>query len=648
MNELFWDTETALFREGLKAPPLTCVSSCTMEGEGQLLIWKDAPDWFREHDRAGRVFIGHHVAYDFAVLAAEFPELIPDIFRLYEEDRVEDTMINQFLLDNAAGRLGGFYKTVEKKDPKTGKVKKTEVWQAFRYSLDASYERATGQNLDKDTFRLRYGELRNVPLEEWEPGARKYPVDDALATRAVYKWQLVLCKKIQAVYAGMRNGHIQDPEPLADRFRQARAAWWIQLMHVWGIRTDGSRVENLRVMTLLEHNQLTKQLVLTGLVRKDGSRDTKAAARRMVEVMGGEDNCKKTDTGGISLDEEACTASDDPILVSYAERTSLSTVLSKDIDALMRGVTTPIHSNFHSFKSTGRTSSSDPNIQNIRRLPGIRECFVPRPGKVFLDADYDGLELRTLAQTCLILLGRSKLAELLNDNADPHLEVAAKVLKIPYEDALSRKKSPEVESARQLGKVANFGFPGGLGLKTLVLFAKGYDVKLTEDEAGSLKRDWLTAFPEMRDYFDMVSKHVGESGVQGDELANVEQLFSKRLRGAATYTAACNSYFQGLGADATKAAGFLIAKECYVVRSSPLFGCRPVNYIHDQFILECDEDRAHEAAFRLARVMEEGASPFLPDVPAKVSEPIVCRYWSKSAKQVFNEEGKLIPWSKED
>jgi DNA polymerase-1 len=643
MSRIFWDTETALFREGCMAPPLTCVSYCTEAEEPQLLSWRDAPDWFIEHARAGDVFVGHNVAYDFAVLAAEFPRLVPEIFRVYEQDQVTDTMLRQFLLDNATGRLGGEFRQVQRKD-KAGKVKTLEVWFPIRYSLDDTLFRASGKRLDKDTFRLKYGSLRNVPLEEWEEGARTYPREDARATRTVCQWQDGLSSQIQGCYLSWRKGHIQDPQPLADEFRQARAAWWIQLMSVWGIRTDADRVRSLSISVNLERKNILKQLQSTGLVRADGTRDIKKAAERMVKVMGSEERCKRTDSGGIKLDEEACKDSEDPVLISYAEYTSLGTVLNKDIPALLRGEVTPIHSYFRSFVASGRTSSSSPNLQNIRRLPGIRECFVPRPGMVFLDADYDGLELRTLAQVCMTLLGKSKLAELLNSGADPHLEVAAKVLKIDYHDAQARKKQPDVAQARQLGKVANFGFPGGLGFKTLVQFAKGYGATLTEDEARILKQDWLRAFPEMKDYFEMIAGHVGESGLQDDDLANVEQVFSKRLRGGATYTAACNSYFQGLGADATKAAGFLLAKECYVKRDSPLFGCRVVNYIHDQFIVECVPERAHEAAMRLARVMEEGAAPFLPDVPPKVSEPVVCKFWSKNAQQVFDEEGRLVPW----
>jgi hypothetical protein len=484
---------------------------------------------------------------------------------------------------------------------------------------------------------LRYGELIGVPLAEWPEGARTYPLEDARATWEIYQ--------AQEEHAG---------EYLADQYRQARAAWWLHLASAWGLRTTPEGVRQLCEATSEELSGIEARLIKEGLLRHNGSRDTKRAKSLMLEVCGWKETSpgvfepangsegkplRLTDTGNVSLDADACEATGDEILEDYARATALKGVLSKDYAALVQGVEYPIHTRFD-LAETGRTTSAKPNIQNWRRMRGIRECFVPRPGFVFAQSDYDGLELRTLAQTCLTLLGRSELAGALNAGLDPHLALAATILGITYDEAKARKKDEDVQNARQVAKVANFGFPGGLGIKTLVLFArKGYGVTLTEEQAQDLKDQWLRQWPEMREYFALVSRL--SDGPYG---ATITQIGSNRVRGGASYTAACNSFFQGLGADATKHAGFLIAKACYVDRASPLFGSRIVCYVHDEFILEVPEARAHEAAEELALLMIVGANEWLPDVPA-TTEPLLMRYWSKDAKRLVGADGKLIPWA---
>jgi DNA polymerase-1 len=131
----------------------------------------------------------------------------------------------------------------------------------------------------------------------------------------------------------------------------------------------------------------------------------------------------------------------------------------------------------------------------------------------------------------------------------------------------------------------------------------------------------------------------------GKKLYWLKQLFSDRIRGGATYTAACNSFFQGLGADATGTAGWLISKACYSEPSSPLFGARIVMYVHDEFVLECDEERAHDVGQELVRLMTQGIqAEWLPDVPP-TTEAVAMRYYSKEAYARKDASGRLVPWA---
>lgn len=635
-----FDTETCLFRPGGMAPELVC---CTYQTPGREpgIIHADDPaalpmvtSWLEGSD----LLVGHHVVYDLAVLCAKWPELVPLVFKAYDQDRVTCTKIRQQLLDIASGEFRGYLRRFEKPvcavhedcDPENcpdATVKKGARWVPHEYTLDALTYRAAGRRLDKDTWRLRYGEFLHTPLDEWPEGARTYPLEDARATLDVFLKQ---------------EEHVQY---IPDQFRQARAGWALHLTSVWGLRTHGPGVDKLEAETLGALAEIEDDLKASGLVREDGSRNIKATRALMLQV------CEKlgkpvrlTAKGQVSLDSDACEASEYDLLEDYAELTSLKNVLSKDIPVLRAGTIYPVHTSF-GLAASGRSTSSKPNVQNPRRLPGIRECFTPRAGKVFAQADFSGLELHTLAQCCVTLFGRSHLAEVLNAGLDPHTAFAADILGISYEDAVAREKIGDeaVDNARQTAKVANFGFPGGLGPEKLCLYArKTYGVLLTEDRAKELKEGWLTRWPEMRLFFDRVGKLVDED--TGEAL--VEQLFSRRWRGGCHYTAACNTYFQGLGADAAKRAAYLVARACYSEPKSVLYGSRAVNFVHDEIILETDDSpRAHDVAIELGRLMVEGANEFLPNVPARI-EPLLSRCWSKKSKPVY-VDGRLVPWAEE-
>lgn len=615
------DTETHRFGPGNMAPRLVCLTTSTGH------IWP--------HDEAGEIFeailgssaspiVGHNIAYDLAVAAANYPHLLPAIFDAYEADRVEDTSVRQKLIDIARGRYRGYTKL-------GGQVIK------IGYKLADLALRHLGLELDKTTWRTGYAELDGIPASEWPEGARRYAIDDAITTGRVWEAQ-------------------QAELPLlGDQHRQARAAFWLHLMGAWGIHTDAKRVREYAGATRKEYAEIARDLQRAGLIRPDkvlksgprkgtvieGSRDTKAAGARLEAAYARRGLAVPlTPTGKPQLDDTACITSGDPLLASYARLSSLKRTIAEILPVLEAGVATPLHSRFEVLMETGRTSSSNPQLQNLPRTPGIRECFVPRPGYVFASADYSGMELHTLAQVCVSLFGKSRLAEALNAGVDPHLMVAATILGCTYAEAVARHAAGDeaVDTARQVGKVANFGFPGGLGVLSMVEYAKSGHCCLTEEQARTLKQQWLATWPELQAYF----RFVGDI-CDADEPV-IEQLFSRRFRGNVIYTAACNGLFQGLAADAAKAAGWLIARACYVDTSSVLYGCRMVNFIHDEFILEVpDDEHAHDCAVELERLMCAGAAPWLPDVPPK-AEPQLMRYWSKKAKSVY-KEGRLVPWT---
>lgn len=606
-----FDTETALIAPGRLAPPLVCISWAKDEDSGLLHHADSQAREFVEELLKADTVVGHNVAYDMAVFAAKWPDLLPRIFAAYADSRITDTMLREKLQHIALGVYRG-YKKVNGETVKLG------------YSLADVAKRRLGRDLDKTTWRTGYAELSDIPLHEWPEGARQYAIYDAMTTYAI--WQ---------------DQEAEGRELLADQYRQARAAWWLHLASAWGLKTDAEGVRRFKEQIETDLRTAQAVCIRAGVVRTNGTRDTKAAARLMEAACREKGiEAARTEKGAVALDRGSCEKVGHPILTAYAELSSLSKQLSTDVPLLLSGETTPIQARFETLLETGRTSSS-PNIQNLPRKGGMRECFVPRAGYVFAAADYEQMELRTVAQVCLARFGYSRLAEALNAGIDPHLEMAARIVGVSYEQALRRKKEGDetIDNARQTAKVANFGFPGGLGAGRLVEFARGtYGVNLSEVEAQQLKAVWLQSWPEFRDYFNWIG------GVCDELNPTIEQLYVGRRRGGVSYTEACNSMFQGLAADAAKNAGFLVSRACYVEPSSPLYGSRIVNFVHDEIIIEAPEEKAHEAAMELARLMVDGASVLMPDVPPKV-EPLLMRRWSKKAKPLKDEQGRLVPWN---
>jgi hypothetical protein len=627
-----FDTETFLITPARVAPPMVCLTYDDYRGDSGLLHAKY--DRARILDLAWQVLctntliVGVNVAYDLAVLANEFPELLPFIFRAYEEDRIVEVSCAQQLLDIANACFRGRYGP-------------DGVWVEHGYGLDDLVRRHFGVAMNKDDSpRLVYGTLADTPCDRWTQGQQEYALNDA-------RW---------AKHVWARLDVPENQAALIDIFRQSRAAWWLHLMVTWGFAVDAEHISNLKAQMIKERDQLAARLRAAGLIKWDDKKDTKAAKARLELAYAAKGiPLKKTDGDDTSLDEEACLDSGDPVMKDYARYTSVVGILNKDIAALEPAALkkVPIQSRFDGLIETGRVSCSGGakkkktnksllhtfQLHNVRREPGVRESFVGREGTLLLSADYVMFELCTWAQVCIKICGYSELAKVLNARRDVHLDLGAEILGCTYEEAFAHKSEERVKDARQMSKPANFGFPGGMGWRAFQAWAKAnYGVVLSDQQAKDLHAMWKRRWPEHKPYFDYISSLVG----QGD-WGTVQHLFSQRLRAGVPYTVACNSFFQGLAADCAKHAGFNLAVACYVDTSSPLYGCRIVNFIHDEFILEVPIARAHECSMEVVRIMEESGKLWCPDVSPR-AEPALMHRWRKAAEPVW-ANGRLIPWT---
>lgn len=629
---IVFDTETHLIKPGMIMPRLVCVSYAIGEEKVGLM---DRPtslvrmrEWLVD---SSNEFVGHHIQYDWGVLAAEDVTLLPLIFKAYQEGRVHDTKIRQQLVDIAHGDLK--FHDAEDGEEEAEEGKQIQFILKTQYSLEALAWRLCKIKVAKEnTYRLKYATLDGIPIERWPQEAVDYALGDAIATRDVFQEQ----KKRY------------ETKVFVNSAKQHQAAWALQLMSAWGVRTDGDAVADLRKRLEEELKIAYGKLAGTGILREGSTQRNMEVIRDKVVAGYAQKKLEvpKTEKGAVSTAGEILLASGDTDLKVLADAMKSMKLISTYVPILESGTRYPINASFNVLVETGRTSCSRPNLQNPPRKGGVRECFVPRDGFVLGTVDYDTLELRTLAQATIAMkCERRAMADALCKGEDLHLNLAADVLGLDRDEAKARYKAGDkiVDEYRQLCKIANFGYPGGMSAKTFVEYAAGYGVKITQEKSDELHRAWKSAWPEMNEYFKRVKIALDDPEV---EVPTICHHYSHRYRGKVTFTAASNSYFQGLAADGAKDAMWEVTKECFD-RSSPLFGSHPVVFMHDEIMTEIPFDLANpsltsNAIKRQAEIMISVMKKWVPDIPITAT-PVLMRRWFKGAKPVYDEYNNLLP-----
>ncbi len=654
MRRVAWDCETHLISPGQLFPKLVCVT--VSDGQTQDIYLaaqgvKVILDYLKDPDV---ILVGQNTAFDFGVLIAEATDLGYDphavlslVFDAYSANRVVDIMIRSMLVDIAAGDFQ------EIDGQRRG----------AHYNLARLAMRWCQIVLAKnDTWRLHYAFLTDTPLAQWPQDAKDYALTDAKVT-----WQTDQAITTWALVEG-----VAAPGDIPDEFRQTRAALVLQLMAGWGVHIDSELVklvrENLECQRkasyeIMEHYAIFKKdkagnykRTKKGQICKDQKRlkqlieEGYAARGSKPPQTAGRVNKKtgiRTPETGVSAD--TARESGHVACIAYADVANADKLLSTFIPVLERGANgTPVTSSPNVLVSSGRTSWTNPNWQNPPKLGGVRECVIPRSGKVFVSADLDTVELRALAQSCLEIVGYSQMAVALCNGDDLHLALAAQVAGISYAQAqaLYAAGDPLISELRQNMKAPNFGFPGGMGAKKFAQNQIDLGTPLIKDplapfsdhvdRAYKLREAWFKTWPEMRRFLEIAGEVTGDFGP-----CKIEQEWSGRIRGGLEYCAAANTRFQGRVADGTKLAMWRLAYACYVDRSSPLYGSRLVLFLHDEFVLECPEDNIDACATELVTILCKAVQEVIPRIPI-TSAAVAMRRWLKGAKPV-RVNGKLVP-----
>ncbi len=322
---------------------------------------------------------------------------------------------------------------------------------------------------------------------------------------------------------------------------------------------------------------------------------------------------KKTATGQYStsaqvLDDLAGEGHELPRkIVGWRQLTKLKSTYTDALPEFINPRTGRVHTSYAmASTSTGRFSSSDPNLQNIpvRTEEGrkIRTAFVCEKGNKLVSADYSQIELRVLAHIADI----PQLKQAFADGLDIHAMTASEMFNTPIEgmDPMVRRRA----------KAINFGIIYGISA-----FGLANQLGIERSEASDYIKTYFERFPGIKDYMEATKEFCREHGF-------VETVFGRRAHypdikasnhqmRAFNERAAINAPIQGSAADIIRRA--MVRMDDALADAG--LSARMLLQVHDELIFELPEEEVEKTIPVVSRVMESAALPALDlAVPLKV------------------------------
>ncbi len=309
---------------------------------------------------------------------------------------------------------------------------------------------------------------------------------------------------------------------------------------------------------------------------------------------------------GFSTDADVLEslAGSHPVVAMLLEWRQLVKLKSTYVDALPRLVhpeTGRVHTSYNqAIATTGRLSSSEPNLQNIpiRTAEGreIRRAFVAHNREwVLVDADYSQIELRILAH----LSGDEALRQAFLDDADIHRATAARVMKVD-----PAAVTPEM---RDRAKVVNFGIVYGMGPRGL---AQSLDIEV--DEARQFIDGYFRSYPGVKRFIDTTIAHARRDKAVSTMFGRSRRLpdidsTSSGLR-SFSQRVAVNTPVQGTAADIIKLA---MLKVHGALRDAGM-QTRMILQVHDELLFEAPLDEVERATGMVRDAMEHAITLAVP------------------------------------
>ena len=395
-----------------------------------------------------------------------------------------------------------------------------------------------------------------------------------------------------------------------DLFKQTEMPLMMVLanMEIEGIKIDKELLRHLSVEYNLNLKKIEEKIFkLSETEFNIGS--PKQLGEILFEKLKIKDNPKKTKTGQFSTSEEVLSTltTEHSIVSEVLNWRSLQKLINTYVDALPQQISPEsnrIHTVFNqAVTSTGRLSSTNPNLQNIpvRTRDGreIRKAFICENNDyIMLAADYSQIELRVIAS----LSGDKNMIQAFNNNVDIHAATASKIFNVNLAQVTREQRGN--------AKTVNFGIIYGVSA-----FGLSNQTNLTRSESKELIESYFEAYPDLKKYISNQINFARENGFVETVLQRkryLKDINSRNpvVRGAAERNAV-NAPVQGSAADIIKIAMVNIYNKISVenLKSKLLI------QVHDELIFEIHRDEIDKMTLLVKNEMEKA---FKLKVPLKV------------------------------
>ena len=401
------------------------------------------------------------------------------------------------------------------------------------------------------------------------------------------------------------NGMLKDQPKL---IKLLTSIEYPMLQSLIRVETNGAKIDGLMLSEYSDELAIKIEELSKAAFKMAGEEFNMDSPKQLVEILYNKLDLpvlKKTPKGQPSTNEDTlqrlAEEYDLPkIIIEYRGLAKLKSTYTDSLIDIQHPVTKRIHTSYQqAVTSTGRLSSTEPNLQNIpiKTAEGrkIREAFIAEKGNVLISADYSQIELRIMAH----LSGDKNLTHAFNNNIDVHSATASEIFNISLEEV-----TPE---HRRSAKAINFGLIYGMSA-----FGLTRQLGIPRHEAQAYLDTYFERYTGVRKYMDttkeLAKKNLFVETILGRKLHVAAINDSNGLRRQAAERAAINAPLQGSAADIIKKA--MIDVDQWIGKNNS--DIKMIMQVHDELIFEVKKGFADEALKNIISLMEGSVKLDIP------------------------------------